>query len=46
MDSNFTKDDVINFAKYVWYTKSLKDNTKGLLTYFDEWIDLGKNYCP
>lgn len=36
----FTKDDMINFTRYVWYGKSLKDTTKGLLNYFDEWINL------
>ena len=42
----FTKDELINFAKYVWYTKDIKDSSKGLVHFFDEWIDIGKNYCP
>jgi len=42
----FTKDELINFAKYVWYTKDIKDSSKGLVNFFDEWMDMGKNYCP
>ena len=45
-DVGFTKDEVINFAKYVWYTKSLDNIEKGLIDYFKEWLDMGKNYCP
>ena len=45
-DVRFTKDEVINFAKYVWYTKSLDKTEKGLTHYFKEWLEMGKNYCP
>jgi len=45
-NAKYTEKEVINFAKYVWYTKSLKDTNKGLVHYFKEWMDMGKNYCP
>ncbi len=40
----FTENQVINFAKYVWYTKDIKDPSKGLVDFFEEWLKMGKNY--
>jgi len=34
---NFTRDDMIDFAKYVWYNKYLKDTSQGVRTYLQEW---------
>lgn len=36
----FSKDEVIAFAKCVWYNEPIEDYTKGLSTYFDEWKSL------
>lgn len=41
-EEQFTKDEMIDFTKYVWYTKDLKDTKKGLIDYFEEWKILSK----
>lgn len=44
VDGNFTKDELISFARYVWYEKPFfktKPN-EGILTYFDEWKGINK----
>jgi hypothetical protein len=38
-DVKYTESDMIDFAKYVWYNKSLKYIEKGLVDYFREWLN-------
>ena len=33
----YTRCELLDFAKYVWYNKNLKDYTQGPNTYFIEW---------
>jgi hypothetical protein len=40
----FTFSELINFAKFVWYTKSLSDTTRGLSHYYCEWKEMGFKY--
>lgn len=40
----YTEREVINFAKYVWYNKSLSNTRQGLVDYIQEWKDMGCNY--
>lgn len=39
-DKQFSKDDMFSFTRFVWYNKDLKDTSKGLEDYFDEWKKL------
>lgn len=42
----YNEQQLLNFAKFVWYQKPLNDYSKGLTDYFQEWKDCGCNYVP
>jgi len=42
-DEVYTKDDMLSFARSVWYNKPLSDKSQGLVYYFDEWKEMIEN---
>lgn len=41
-EMKYTEEDMIEFARFVWYNKDLKDTTKGLVHYIEEWLEQRK----
>lgn len=41
-EMRYTEEDMIEFARFVWYNKDLKDTTKGLVHYIEEWLEQRK----
>lgn len=42
--NQYTEEQLLNFAKYVWYEKSVQDYNKGMLDFLQEWKDMNCNY--